>query len=114
MITSASLQNWHYSDIYLHKVSIQSRRVLSQLLIAVLLLLSPITFSTDKIPNFTYECPVSTVCSVKVTRAVVQQRSPKSIPRQFPKSDQNIGFPTEIIPPDTLIFFDSPCRAPPA
>lgn len=114
MITSASLQIGHYSDKYTHKVSIQSRRVLSQLLIAVLLLLSPITFSTDKIPNFTYECPVSTVCSVKTTRAVVHQRSPEVTPRQLPKSDQNIGFPTDIILPDTLIFLGSPCRAPPA
>jgi len=40
-------------------------RRLAQSLIAVLLLISPLSFSTDKVSNFTYECPVSCGSSEK-------------------------------------------------
>ena len=114
MDTSASPQKGRYSDIFPNSASMHLRRALSQLLIATLLLISPITFSTDKIPNFTYECPISTVCTIKTKRSVVYQRSPEVTLRQFPESGRNHGFPTEIAPPVALNCFDSPCRAPPA
>ena len=43
-------------------------RRLSQSLIIILMLISPLSFSTDKISNFTYECPVSRNCSIKERR----------------------------------------------
>jgi len=40
-------------------------RHLAQSLIVILLLISPLSFSTDKVSNFTYECPVSCCGSEK-------------------------------------------------
>ena len=51
-----------------------SLRRLSQSLIIILMLISPLSFSTDKITNFTYECPVSTGCSIKSNRRIALQR----------------------------------------
>ncbi len=50
-------------------------RRLAQSLIAVLLLISPLSFSTDTITNFTYECPVSCCGSEKTVIVVAQQRN---------------------------------------
>lgn len=44
-------------------------RRLSQSLIVILMLISPLSFSTDKISNFTYECPVFRGCSIKERRS---------------------------------------------
>ncbi len=51
-----------------------SLRRLAQTLITVLMLISPLSFSTDKVTNFTYECPVSTTCTIKSNRRISLQR----------------------------------------
>ncbi|QOX78877.1 hypothetical protein FY034_08005 [Trichlorobacter lovleyi] len=51
-----------------------SLRRLAQTLITVLMLISPLSFSTDKVTNFTYECPVSTTCTIKSNRRITLQR----------------------------------------
>jgi len=50
-------------------------RHLAQSLIVILLLISPLSFSTDKVSNFTYECPVSCCGSEKTVIVVAQQRT---------------------------------------
>jgi len=90
-------------------------RYLSQLLISILLLISPLSFSTDKVTNFTYECPVSANCFIKSKRtAVVRQSSPPVILLKPAAPAQCISLPAPISPPAILIFITSPSRAPPA
>lgn len=96
------------------KIPIHPRRVLSQFLIALLLLLSPITFSTDKITNFVYECPVSATCHLKARRSVVNQRTDVVQAQWTVVIPLSNGLPETIIPPAVPVCFASPCRAPPA
>ena len=96
------------------KMPIHPRRVLSQFLIALLLLLSPITFSTDKITNFVYECPVSATCSFKTRRSVVNLRTDVVLARRTVVILRSHGLPETIISPAVPVCFASPCRAPPA
>lgn len=51
-----------------------SLRRLAQSLITILMLISPLSFSTDKVTNFTYECPVSASCTIKSSRRITLQR----------------------------------------
>jgi len=92
-----------------------SLRRLAQTLITVLMLISPLSFSTDKITNFTYECPVSTTCSIKTSRRITLQRqdikpalsvSPAHAARRAP--------PAPLVSASILFSFPSHCRAPPA
>lgn len=50
-------------------------RCLAQALITLLLLISPISFTTDTITNFVYECPVSSERSLKAGRSAVARRT---------------------------------------
>lgn len=89
-------------------------RRLSQSLIVILMLISPLSFSTDKVPNFAYECPVSTGCAIKTRRTVaVNQRSDGIIPRELSSSAKRHGLPAPITPSIELICSDSPSRSPP-
>ena len=90
-------------------------RRLAQSLIAVLLLISPLSFSTDTITNFTYECPVSCSSLEKTVRAVAQQRNAPG--RIFLHAFQPVNrtlFPAPLSPTIELISSAFPCRAPPA
>jgi len=90
-------------------------RRLAQSLIAVLLLISPLSFSTDKVSNFTYECPVSCGSSEKTVLAVAQQRTAPG--RIFLHAFQPVNrtlFPAPLSPAIELISSAFPCRAPPA
>lgn len=55
------------------------RRQLSQLLILIVMLLSPLTFSTDKVPNFTPDGEACSSFRVKSEQAV-------TVPRITPSS----------------------------
>jgi hypothetical protein len=90
-------------------------QLLSQLLISVLLLISPLSFSTDKVTNFTYECPVSAECNIKSKRtAVVRQSSPTVALHKTAASSQLIALPAPINPPAILHWITTHSRAPPA
>lgn len=54
------------------------RRYLSQSLILILALLSPLTFSTDKVPNFTPDCEIQFTQGTKSSRIVIVRRCPVS------------------------------------
>lgn len=91
-------------------------RRLAQSIITILLLISPLSFSTDKVPSFIYECPVSSVSSVKTVRAVAVQRSAlkASSPPQL-KPAVCTTFPTvPLTPTAALVSTAFPSRAPPA
>ncbi len=90
-------------------------RRLSQSLILILLLISPLSFSTDKITNFTYECPVSAGCSIKDNRCVgIQRRIAPPPTVGLPAAALHHALPVPLNPPATLFCIASPCRAPPA
>lgn len=91
------------------------KRLLSQLLISILLLISPLSFSTDKVKNFTYECPVSSNCSIKSKRtAVVRQSPPPVTLHKTALPSQRIALPAPINPPVILHCIITHSRAPPA
>ncbi|MSN26667.1 MAG: hypothetical protein GJV46_12460 [Geobacter sp.] len=92
------------------------KRYLSQQLIIILLLLTPITLSTDNLPNFQPECETSS--SLNIKQCLNSAR--------FCNSGLNIRKPGQlrpaphyfsaltIIPVHLLISFVAPGRAPPA
>jgi hypothetical protein len=63
-----------YRCLLLHLLGKTPYRRLSQTLILVLLLISPLSFSTDNVQNFTYECPLSAGCSQQSRRLAVSRR----------------------------------------
>lgn len=89
-------------------------RRLSQSLIIILMLISPLSFSTDKISNFTYECPVSRGCTIKERRST-------GIIRHTPRLHQQVCFlavavhdlPHPLHPPRIRISCETHSRAPP-
>jgi hypothetical protein len=90
-------------------------RRLSQTLIIILMLISPLSFSTDKVTNFTYECPVSTNCTINTSRRITLQRqlTPALLPLVSARSTRPaLSRSTE--PVVALHCFPSHCRAPPA
>lgn len=90
-------------------------RRLAQSLIAVLLLISPISFSTDKITNFTYECPVSCSSAVKADRVAAVQRSAAVKPEACPAQQSGHRIvPASLTPTAELVSATAPSRAPPA
>jgi hypothetical protein len=92
-----------------------SLRSLSQSLIIILMLISPLSFSTDKITNFTYECPVSTTCSIKTNRRITQQHQDiKPLPASSLALNRRPTLPVPLHSTSTLFSFPSHCRAPPA
>ncbi len=89
-------------------------RPLSLSLILILLLISPLSFSTDKIPNFTCETPISTGCAIKTNRSgVLDQPNPRVRPQKLSTTSQRYSFPEPLIPAIESIFFYSHSRAPP-
>lgn len=90
-------------------------RRLSQSLILILLLISPLSFSTDKVSNFTYECPVAAGCSIKDNRRVgIQRRTPPPSHQLLPIAERLYTLPAPLNPPVTRFSIASPSRAPPA
>ncbi len=90
-------------------------RRLSQSLIIILMLISPLSFSTDKLTNFTYECPVSTTCFIKTSRRITMQSqvTPETATKVRVSSTRP-ALPDVTKPAVTLHCFTSHCRAPPA
>lgn len=90
-------------------------RHLAKTLIVILILISPLSFSTDKVPNFAYECPVSSRCEVQSRRILSEKHQTD---KQYQKTTTIAvtcnGIP-ESLPP-TLEQFSppSPSRSPPA
>ncbi|MDD2852657.1 MAG: hypothetical protein PHY09_12275 [Desulfuromonadaceae bacterium] len=90
-------------------------RSLAQSLIIILMLISPLSFSTENIPNFSYECPVSIDAPTKSKRhGIVVQQSPKRINRNRAPAARQLAVPHLKIPSDTLVSYTPPSRAPPA
>jgi hypothetical protein len=92
-----------------------SLRHLSQSLIIILMLISPLSFSTDKVTNFTYECPVSTTCTITTSRRITLQRQFTPAP-SAPVSTRSLrpALSAKAEPFVALHCFPSHCRAPPA
>ena len=90
-------------------------RRLAKSLITILLLISPLSFSTDKIRNFTYECPVSVCCSLKEGRKVTVYRcSDKKNLITTALPNARFAAPSTLLPPVILISSTTHSRAPPA
>ena len=90
-------------------------RRLAKSLITILLLISPLSFSTDKIRNFTYECPVSVCCSMKETRKVAVYRCfAKHALATCALPDARFAPPSPLHPPVAQICSATHSRAPPA
>ena len=90
-------------------------RRLSQSLIIILMLISPLSFSTDKISNFTYECPVSRGCSIKKTaRAAILSHKPKQQQIVVPPSTAVHPLPAPQHPQVLHHSGNTSSRAPPA
>jgi hypothetical protein len=90
-------------------------RRLSQSLIIILMLISPLSFSTDKLTNFTYECPVASGCSIKDTRrsAVIYRTSDHLQQTHYlPAADHDL--PAAQPPPLLHLGCTFHSRAPPA
>lgn len=92
-----------------------SLRRLAQTLITVLMLISPLSFSTDKVTNFTYECPVSTTCTIKSNRRIVLQRQfTAAVILPAPSITSNYTIIAPLTPAVDQHCFPSHGRAPPA
>jgi hypothetical protein len=90
-------------------------RCLSQSLIIILMLISPLSFSTDKVSNFTYECPVAASCTVKTSRRITLQRQVTPAPAaQVSVRSIRPSLTDGAEPVVALHCFPSHCRAPPA
>jgi hypothetical protein len=92
-----------------------SLRCLAQTLIMVLMLISPLSFSTDKVTNFTYECPVSTTCTIKSSRRITLQRQfTAALASPAPSPTRTYAVAAPLTPAVDLHCFPSHGRAPPA
>jgi hypothetical protein len=92
-----------------------SLRRLAQTLITVLMLISPLSFSTDKVTNFTYECPVSTTCTIKSNRRISLQRQfAAALVSPAPSSTRDYAIAAPLTPAVDQHCFPSHGRAPPA
>jgi len=92
-----------------------SLRRLAQTLITVLMLISPLSFSTDKVTNFTYECPVSTTCTIKSNRRISLQRQfTAALTSPAPSPTRNYAVAVPLTPAVDQHCFPSHGRAPPA
>lgn len=90
-------------------------RRLAKSLITILLLISPLSFSTDKVRNFTYECPVSVCCSLKENRtAAIIRCSVKYVLAAYAQPDARFALPSPLYPPVVTICSTTHSRAPPA
>lgn len=90
-------------------------RRLSQALIIILMLISPLSFSTDKLSNFTYECPVAEACTIKDShRAAVLYRTEEPQQHVANLSAAIHAQPALLCPPLPELSLDAPSRAPPA
>jgi len=91
------------------------RRLLSQALIIILLLLGPISFTTANIPNFQPDCETGRYLSIKTTLTVaVVSQSPQATTRALPESPppQHIFF-AALHPSNRDLFFPSCYSRPP-
>lgn len=90
------------------------RRYLSQALIFLLLLLGPITFTTDKIQNFQPDCETGRTLRVKSSVGVtVSQQTRRATPRkQFEPHLRAIVIPP-VAPAKENLFFPSCFSRPP-
>jgi hypothetical protein len=92
------------------------KRYLSNLLMAILLLLAPITFSNDSIPNFQPECEASSFLRSAESTAVAPFR--RAIPiapkGRISSPSPRYLYPAPLTPSILQIFLAAPSRAPPA
>ncbi len=93
-----------------------SRKYLPQLLIILLLLLTPLTFSNDNIPNFEPECEISSLVFTKgVTASAVLAPIPSIVHHAHAQSPApSYLISAHFIPSATQISLATPSRAPPA
>jgi hypothetical protein len=90
-------------------------RRLSQSLIIILMLISPLSFSTEQITNFTYECPVSTICAVKQTRrSAIHNHAGAARQPDCHNREAHLAASSPLYPPPTRFITSALSRAPPA
>lgn len=90
-------------------------RRLSQSLIIILMLISPLSFSTETISNFTYECPVSAGCSIKDNRqTAILYRTAAQPQHDTALAAAHHALPVSLRPPLLKLSYNAPSRAPPA
>jgi|GEM_PF-1471178 hypothetical protein len=105
---------WDARDLTFLRGGAPLRR-LSQSLIIILMLISPLSFSSDTITNFTYECPVSAACTIKDSRrADVSNRTALEPQHDAALSAAHHALPVSLRPPLPKLSFNAPSRAPPA
>lgn len=99
-----------YSDGY----GLPMRR-LSHLLIIILVILSPLTFSNDDIPNFEPKCEAKSFTSKKADVTVTLYYPPPLTVHNdpAPSSVKFYSFPPAVFPSNLQIVIDYPSRAPP-
>jgi len=91
------------------------RRVLTQSLIVILLFLSPLTFSTDKVPNFQPDCETHVVLKEKSRTAVAVARNIFNVKTAVLEIQAHPHFfLSSLLAPASRPSFSSPSRAPPA
>ena len=102
------------SRLFLHRPFF--RRYLSHLLIAILLILAPITFSNDNIPNFQPECETRSSLRVTARNTIAPLRSSGTIVLQESTASPSprYSFPAPLMPAALQISLATPGRAPPA
>lgn len=87
---------------------------LSQLLVVTLLLLAPLSFSTDSIPDFKPACDISATSITKIVVAAIDSSAaPPSLPSD-PAVAARYVLPSTIGPVDARPSIPSFGRAPPA
>ena len=90
------------------------RRLLSQILIIILLLLGPITFTTANIPNFQPDCETGSSQRIKATiRVAVSDQPQRSTPNTRAAIAPQEIIPATIHPPHSNLFFPSCYSRPP-
>jgi len=91
------------------------RRHLSQTLILIVMLLSPLTFSTNKVPNFAPDCEIQAACREKTSQATAAIRSTAKPPWRHHAAPAVMRF--ALSPPTTphaeSLRIPSSSRAPP-
>jgi hypothetical protein len=89
-------------------------RLLSQILIIILLLLGPVTFTTANIPNFQPDCEAGSYTSARTTvRVAIADRPPRFNPQPCAAQPPQEIITAVIRPPYLDLFFPACYSRPP-
>lgn len=109
-----SLLSGQKSEDISKKVRFSPRMILSKSLIAILLLLSPLTFSTDTVPNFQPDGETGSYNRARTSvRVAITDRSVRIIPQAGTAPPQQAIITVTILPPHSNLFFPTGYSRPP-